>query len=68
MARCCWALGGQLLVNLGKCVEGADRALFQRLLGNLAGVGAVMRELEARGYRVRVEAAINKDLSSKILQ
>ncbi len=27
-----------------------------------------LRELEARGYRARVEAAINKGLSSKILQ
>lgn len=43
VARCCWALCGQLLVNLGKCVEGVDKASFERVLGNLAGVGTVMR-------------------------
>ena len=39
---CLWALLGQLLVNAGKGAVGGEPGVFERVLGNLVGIGSVM--------------------------
>jgi len=43
LARCCWALVGQVLVNVGRGFVERDRRLLRRAGGNLAGWWHVVR-------------------------